>query len=347
MLSYSKCRRRPLSSARKTAPVPHVLHQVTSIGPSGNSSSTDPCCCRSSVWYALATLPVATPMTKSPSWANDAADAGTKTGSCTATYGILRSGAADCAATPAPISATASAASAVRPYISGPRGGAVGPLRHHHEHERSRRRALDRAVRGVQRAGLLEEGLARTDDPHGLVVHGKAQLAIQYVSQHRSTVPVLPPIAHAGIQLEQQHVEGGKRAGQRVTRQLTLTERRRLCLRRACGNGVRRGAVGLFRHHHEHDQSCRRSLNRAERGVQGAGLLEEGLAHADDPRGLVVHAKAHLALEHIPQHRSVVPVLPPLAHGGTQLDQQRVEVGKGSGQSVTRQLAWRRGRGRR
>src|SRR5215813_9505755 len=28
MLSYSKCRRRPLSSARKTAPVPHVLHQV-------------------------------------------------------------------------------------------------------------------------------------------------------------------------------------------------------------------------------------------------------------------------------------------------------------------------------
>ena len=61
----------------------------------------------------------------------------------------------------------------VRPGISGPRGGAVGPLRHHHEHDRSRRRALDRAVRGVQGAGLLEEGLAHTDDPLGLVVHGK------------------------------------------------------------------------------------------------------------------------------------------------------------------------------
>ena len=56
MLSYSKWSRRPLSSARKTAPVPHVLHQVTSIGPSGISSSTDPCCCRSSAWVRLGDL---------------------------------------------------------------------------------------------------------------------------------------------------------------------------------------------------------------------------------------------------------------------------------------------------
>src|SRR6185436_17877587 len=42
---------------------------------------------------------------------------------------------------------------------------------------------------------------------------------------------------------------------------------------------------------------------------------------------------------------SVVPVLPPFAHGGMQLDQQRVEVGQRAGQGVTRQLAWGHGRG--
>ena len=57
-----------------------------------------------------------------------------------------------------------------------------------------------------------------------------------------------------------------------------------------------------------------------------------------DPRGFAVQATLHLALEHVSQHRSAVPVLPPVAHTGTQLDQQRVEVGKRAGQGVTREL---------
>src|SRR5690349_5625433 len=194
MLSYSKCRRRPLSSARNTAPVPHVLHQVTSIGPSGISSSTDPCCHRSAAMYAFATLPLAIPMTKSPSWTNDAADAETNTGSCTARYGILGGpGAADCAATAVPIIATASTASAVRTGRSSTRRGTIGSLRHHHEHDHSRRRALDRAPRGVQGAGLLEEGLTRAIDPRRFVVHAELHFALEHVPLHRSVVPVLPP----------------------------------------------------------------------------------------------------------------------------------------------------------
>src|SRR5215470_17495658 len=44
MLSYSKCNVLPLNRALNTAPVLQVPHQVTSIGPSGIWSFTEPCC---------------------------------------------------------------------------------------------------------------------------------------------------------------------------------------------------------------------------------------------------------------------------------------------------------------
>src|SRR6185503_525817 len=211
MLSYSKCSLRPLSSARNTAPVPHVLHQVTSIGPSGISSSTEPCCMRSSAMYALATLPFATPITRSASRANVAFDAGTNTGSCTATYGI-RGGAA-AAAPPCPATGLAQRPAAAAMIATATQcarmtsGLAVGPLRDHHEDQHARPRRVGGSEGRVQRAGLFEEGLPHAENPLRLAVDAKAHPAFEDNPKDGAAVPVLPRPRRARAEFDQPQVE--------------------------------------------------------------------------------------------------------------------------------------------
>src|SRR4051812_6733492 len=211
MLSYSKCSLRPLTSARNTAPVPHVLHQVTSIGPSGISSSTEPCCMRSSAMYALATLPFVTPITRSASGANVAFDAGTNTGSWTATYGI-RGGAA-AADPPCPATGLAQRPAAAATIATATQRSrmtlriAVGPLRDHHEDQHARPRLVGGSKGRVQRARLFEEDLPRAENPLRLVVHAKAHPAFDDIPKDGAAMPVLPRPRRARAEFDQPRVE--------------------------------------------------------------------------------------------------------------------------------------------